>query len=145
MATGEDQPQHVVIECRGRVGFISAESIELDLVAQLVLLLAKSDLPAHAVDRLVASDIDEPGARIGRRIFAGPSFERHRESILQRILGKIEIADEADQRGQRTARLVTEYLFDLARGNGALLIVIPGRPKDEPGMTWVINYKPRSA
>ena len=112
MAAGEDQPQHVVVE-RG-VSLASSRGcrVEQQLVRQLCLLAAKRDLPADAVDRLVAADIDQPGPRIGRRIGGRPALQRHRERILQRVLGEIEIADEADQRRQRPARLVAEYFFD---------------------------------
>ena len=81
-------------------------------VRELSLLAAKRDLPAQAVDRLVAPDIDQPRPRIGRRIGGGPAFQRHRECILQRVLGEIEIVDQADQRRQRPTRLVTECFFD---------------------------------
>ena len=37
--------------------------------------------------------------------------------FLQRILGEIEIADEADQGRQRPARLVAKDFFDLGRGH----------------------------
>ena len=114
MAAGEDQPQHVVVEHRGLRCFVRAGSVELDLVDELLLLAAKRDLAAHAVDRLVAPDIDQPGPRIAGRIVMRPAFQRHRERLLQHVLGEIEIADEADQRRQRPARLVTEYFFDLA-------------------------------
>src|SRR5579872_650750 len=79
---------------------------------QLVLLAAKGDLPANAVNRLVAADIDEPRAGIGRRLGRGPAFQRRREGLLQYVFGQIEIADEADQGGQRPARLVTKDLVD---------------------------------
>jgi hypothetical protein len=50
---------------------------------------------------------------------------------LQRILGQIEIADETDQRGQRAARLVAEYFFDLDGCQSAREVksVVPGRTR----------------
>ena len=84
---------------------------------QLLLLAAKRDVAANAVDRLVAPDIDQPCPRIGRQAGIGPALQRHRECVLQRVLGEIEIADEADQRRQRPARLVAKYFFDLRPGS----------------------------
>jgi len=81
-------------------------------VRELFLLAAKCDLPAQPVDRLVAADIDQPRPRIGRRIGGRPALQRHREGILQRVLGEIEIADQADQCRQRATRFVAERLFD---------------------------------
>ena len=82
---------------------------------QFLLLAAKRDVAADAIDRLVASDIDQPRARIGRQAGGRPALQRHRKRILQRIFGEIEIADEADQRRQRPPRLVAKYFFDFAR------------------------------
>ena len=113
-------------------GLVGSRRVVQQFVRQFWLLAAKRDLPADPVDRLVASDIDQPGARIGRRIGGGPALQRDREGILQRVLGEIEIADEADQRRQRPTRLVTEYFFDLARGHRTSHCenaVIPGRRK----------------
>ena len=112
MAAGKDQPQHVVVERGARRPRRRPPRSCSNSLRQLALLAAKRDLPADPVDRLVASDIDQPRPRIGRRIGGGPAFQRHRERILQRILGEIEIADQADQRRQRPTRLVAEYFFD---------------------------------
>ena len=105
-------------------------------VRELSLLAAKRDLAAQAVDRLVAPDIDQPRPRIGRRIGGGPAFQRHRECILQRVLGQIEVANQADQRRQRPTCLVPEYVFDFdgCHTGAPRVVVIPGRPKDEPGI-----------
>src|SRR6185369_16978920 len=101
--------------------------VELDLTRQLLLLAAKRDIAADAIDCLVAPDIDQPGARIGRQVSIGPALQRHRECVLQCILGEIKIADEADQGRQRPARLVAKYFFDLDRSH---LVY-----RFEPGMT----------
>ena len=129
MAAGEDQPEHVVVE-RGCVFDLVAERGVVDqLMRQRVLLAAERDLPADAIDRLVARDIDQPGARIGRRRRGRPALERHGKGFLQHILGQIEIADETDQRRQRATGLVTEDSFDLGGGHANTIapIVIPGR------------------
>src|SRR6516225_10938956 len=88
---------------------------------QLVLLAAECGLPAHAIDCLVACDIDAPCPRIGWRLGRRPAFQRNRKGLLQRVFGKIEIADEADQRGQRPPRLVAEYPVDFERRHAATL------------------------
>ena len=56
-----------------------------------------------------------------------------RESVLHRILRKIEIADEADQRRQRPAGLVAKYFFDVCRGHAGapLRSVIPGCARND--------------
>ena len=97
---------------------------------QRLLLVAKRDIAANAVDRLVAADIDQPRARIGRAFSSRPALQRHREGVLQRIFRQIEIADETDQGRQRPARLVAEDGFDFGGGHGSplkTLVVVPGR------------------
>ena len=112
MAAGEDQPQHVVVE-HGVVALVGRNvGVEQHFMGQRGLLVAKRDLPANAVDRLVAPDIDQPRPRIGRRFSAWPALQCRRKGLLQYVLGEIEIADEADQRGQRPPRLVAKYFFD---------------------------------
>jgi len=77
------------------------------------MVVVNSDLPAYTVDCLVAADIDQPCARIGRQIGRVPALQRDGKSFLQCVLGEIEIADETDQGGKRPPRLVAKYLFDL--------------------------------
>src|SRR3954468_21675934 len=103
MTAGEDQPQPIVLDglivgprigrdgdLRGGAGFI--EWVE-------------ARLPAKAVNRLEPSRRHEPRSRILRHPFARPLFERGPERIVQRLLGRIEIAEQTDQRRQHTPRL----------------------------------------
>ena len=69
----------------------------------------------QAVDRLVAADIDQPGARVCRDAFAGPLDKRRGESILHGIFGEFEIAEQPDQRSQYAATLVAEQQPDPVR------------------------------
>src|ERR1700722_17118670 len=115
MAASEDQAQHVIVEHAGFRGLNGSGGVVQQFVRQFRLLVAKRGLAADPADRLVASDIAQPRARIGWRSAAGPTLQRDRKGILQRILREIEIADEADQRGQRPARLIAKYFFDVGR------------------------------
>src|SRR5215207_1433420 len=81
-------------------------------MCQFLLFATERDVASDAIDRLVAADIDQPGAGIGRHAGVWPPRQRYRERILQCILGEIEIADEADQGRQRPARLVAKDFFD---------------------------------
>ncbi|MHC2316297.1 hypothetical protein ACVIHC_003343 [Bradyrhizobium diazoefficiens] len=113
MAAGEDQPQHVVVERRRRL--VGRLRVELELMHERLLLAAEHGLPPDAINRLVAADIDEPGARIIGHLARRPAFERDREGILECVLGEIEIADEADQRGKHPPRLVAKDPSDVGR------------------------------
>ena len=72
----------------------------------MLALGKKAHMPPKTVDRLVAADIDEPGAGICRDAFARPLNKRRGEGILHRIFGELEIAEQADQRGQNAAALL---------------------------------------
>src|SRR5262245_13011122 len=120
MAAGEDQPQHVVAETiLVRCGRGQDVGRELRLDLEIALFGAEPDLTPDPVDRLVAADIDQPRARIFRRL--GPLLDRRRKGLLQRLFGEFEVADETDQRRQNAARLVTEYALDFAVAHPMLM------------------------
>src|SRR5262249_61640778 len=116
MATGEDQPQHVVAE--SVVALFDRRHLRRDsrLRLELAAFLALQDLAAQPVDRLMATDVDEPGAGVRGNAARGPLLDRRRDGVLQAFLGKLEIADEADQRREDATRPVPERRVDGARG-----------------------------
>jgi hypothetical protein len=61
--------------------------------------------PAQPVDGLEPPRGNQPRARIGRDALDRPLLDRCRERILQRLLGEIEIAEEADERRENPAGL----------------------------------------
>jgi hypothetical protein len=56
--------------------------------------------PSQEIDGLVPGGADEPCARVAGRAVGGPPLERGRERLLHHLLGEIEIAEEADERGE---------------------------------------------
>ena len=69
-------------------------------------------IAADAVDRAVARGGHEPRARVGGRAVARPALGGDRERLLRGILGELEVAEEADQRGEDAAPLVAEGLLE---------------------------------
>jgi len=57
-------------------------------------------LAAHPVDRPVACRDQQPCAGVGWPAVARPTLGGDRERLRGGLLGEIEIAEEADQRGQ---------------------------------------------
>jgi hypothetical protein len=49
---------------------------------------------------------------MGRHPVTWPAFGRERERLLGGLLGEVEVAEEADQRGQDAAPLVLEDLLE---------------------------------
>ena len=62
-------------------------------------------LPAQPVDGLEASGGDQPGARIVRHAVPRPLRGGGDEGLVQRFLGTVEIAEQADERCQDTLPL----------------------------------------
>ena len=114
MAAGEDQPQavvgigHVIV-----LGFRGVRGrLEPGQPLEDPLLVLEVAFPAEPVDRAVTGDPRDPRARVGRRALPRPALERDRERVLDRILGGVEVAEDADQRGDRPPRLAPEQAVD---------------------------------
>ena len=58
-------------------------------------------LAADAVDRAVARGRDDPGAGRPREPVARPALERRRERVLHRVLGELEVAEDAREDRRR--------------------------------------------
>jgi hypothetical protein len=67
---------------------------------------------AEAVDRAVPRRRDQPRARVRGRPLLRPPCSGDRERLLGGFLGEIEVAEEADQRGEDAPPLVAEDLLD---------------------------------
>ena len=68
---------------------------------------------ADAIDGSVARGRHEPGARVVRDAVARPALRGDREGLLRGLLGEVEVAEEADQRGEDVAPPVAEGLFEV--------------------------------
>jgi hypothetical protein len=67
---------------------------------------------ADAVDRAVASGRDEPAGAVGGGAVARPALGGDRERLLRGLLGEVEVAEDADQRGEDAPPLVAKRLLD---------------------------------
>src|SRR5438876_7013808 len=111
------------VRCQGRMtaGEDQAEAIVLDAIALLQLrrvvrgcVESPGELsdrrveprpPAHGIDRLEATSRYQPRARAPRDTVAWPALHRRRERVMQRLLGSVNSADPADQRGEAAGRV----------------------------------------
>ena len=96
VAAGEHQPQAVV----GHLSLLLREGLEL---AELRRQHAR---PPQPVDRLVPRGGGDPRTRIARDALDRPALERDEPRILDRLLGEVEVAEDADQGGDRSSRLL---------------------------------------
>jgi hypothetical protein len=108
VAAGEEQPQAVVWE-RGVhrvVGGAGGKPLQL---AQLVLVAA---LAAQAVDGAIARRAHDPGAGAAGQAVARPALQCDHERVLDRLLGEVEVAEDADQGRDGPPRLGAEQALD---------------------------------
>jgi hypothetical protein len=95
VAAGEDQAESILAAARR----ISVE--------QGQLLLEPLAAPG-VVDRLPPCGGQQPGAGAIRNAGSRPCLERDDERLLNELFGKVEVAEEADQRRGEPARLFPE-------------------------------------
>jgi hypothetical protein len=72
---------------------------------QLGLALERP-LAADAVDRPVAGGRDDPRTRVRRDAVARPAFRGAYEGVLDRVLGEVEVAENAAEDRDRAGALV---------------------------------------
>ena len=77
-------------------------------------------LATDSVDRAIAGSRGEPGTGIRRSTLTWPPFRGDRERLLGGVLGKVEVAEEADQVRKDAAPLVTEDVVDQLSTRGRI-------------------------
>ena len=102
MAAGEDQPQPVVLEALVvALGGVTCRVGEP--LRELGLRPVEPRPSAHRVDGLEAAGRDEPRPGLLGDSFLRPALHRRREGVVERLLGEVEVAEEADQGGEDAA------------------------------------------
>jgi hypothetical protein len=153
VATGEDHPQPVVDYLVGID--IGGHLSTFELTGNGGEPGVEGAAAAQAVDGLEAPSRYEPGEWLRRLSFHRPSFDSSSKCVLQRLRGEIEIAEEADQRGENATRFGTvERLDPVVHRVSPALVDQPspnsmiGRtsmePYRAPGMraaTWIASFK----
>jgi len=126
MAAGENQPQDVVFQFTvfGRIHRypLPDPMIGGEVGCDLPALRQKTHVASQAIDRLVAADIDQPGAGICRNAFDWPLMKCRCEGILHCIFGELKVAEKPNQRSQNAATFVAEHKCNLIRHDPSLLL-----------------------
>ena len=111
---GEDQPQPVVWNRAHELGrFVlvaAAERPQLGLERDTAR--GPAPLGPDPVQRTIARGGDDPGRRVVGQPVRGPALERGQERVLHRLLGAVEVAEDACEDGDRLARLAPEQAVD---------------------------------
>src|SRR5262249_40407488 len=119
----------------------------------------RSAPPPERVDGLEAAGRDEPGTGIRRYALARPLLDRGPARVVQRLLGEIEVAEEADEGGEDAPGVGTIDRLDLlARQRGWILAhdgylsSLTGRtsmpPRRAGGIieaSWIASFRSRAS
>src|SRR5262245_35915153 len=97
MTARRDQPQPIVLDALFVGPRRGIQNADLRTIPHSVEGI-KPGATSNAVDGLEPAGGDEPGARVGRKSVTRPLLERRPERILERVLGDVEVAKQADQR-----------------------------------------------
>ena len=84
-------------------------------------------LAPDPVDRPVTGGGDDPGRRVVGHAVARPALERGRERVLDRLLGAVEVAEDAGERRDRLPRLAPEQAVAGRRGRSGAAASAPAR------------------
>ena len=124
VAAGEDEREPVVGD-RAHVVLLGGQRLE---PGEQLGLARERPLAPEPVDRAVARGRDDPGARVARHAVARPALERDREGVLHRVLGELEVAEDAGEDGDCTAPLLADRPASIVGGQCS----ISGRISTEP-------------
>ena len=107
--------------------------VEAHQLGQPLRAVGDRAVAAQAVDRPPPGGRGDPCARVGRHAVAPPGGHGRLEGVLDRVLGELEVADLADQRGQHDRPLLAERVRDgggdrVGRRRGAAHAGVFGRP-----------------
>src|ERR1019366_5878404 len=111
MTAGKDQAQAFVAH---RTLWLAAHPTLLsEQPVSLLVALRSRGLAAQPVDRAVACGRDDPPRRARRHASFRPALARDRERLLHRVFGDVDIAEDADQDGDRTSVLLAKHSRDI--------------------------------
>ena len=124
MAAGEDEAQPIVLDAVVFEVFElrSAARPRLELLGEPRERRLEPGTAADGVDRLEPAGRNEPRPRVVRHAVLRPAFHRGRERVVKRLLGEVEIAEQANQGGEDAARVGTvDSIYRLAGSLGCVL------------------------
>lgn len=112
VAAREDEAQPVVVHgalLDGVVRCVQERGLRVAVRAR--------GLAADPVDRLAARGREDPAGRAGGQAGHGPALDGRGERLLHRVLGEVQVAEDAGQDGDGTRVLRAEHALDVRRAD----------------------------
>ena len=111
----EDESQSIIRDVHGvlrRLRIDGSQRRDRGLASERLDLLGQPAAPAQPIDRTIARRRRDPGSGVVRHPSRRPGFEGGDERVLDCLLGKVEVAEDPDQRGDGPALLLAEQPID---------------------------------
>src|SRR5271155_1802926 len=107
MTAGKNQPQTIVFKAVlfSGIGPFPRTRLRFEIVHQLVLRRIKSCPSTQSINGFESGRRNQPGSRVAGHSTPRPQAQRSRKGFVHRLLGQIEIAQQADQSCQDSSRL----------------------------------------
>ena len=105
MAAGKDQAQAVILEDVLFLGALRRASLRFEISHQLVLRRIESCPATQRINSFESGCRNQPWAWVVGHSTLRPQAQRRRKGFMHRLLGKIEITEQADQRSQDSSRI----------------------------------------
>ncbi len=125
VAAGEDQPEPVVLERLLADPFDRGGRLAFQPGGQRRERRVEARPPPQRVDGPEPSGRHQPRPRAGRHAVARPLFDGRREGVVERLLGAVEVAKQADQGGEHPARFAPVDRVDDAPDVGGRVPAAP--------------------
>src|SRR5207248_514712 len=111
VTTGEDEAQPIVMHgSRLHVGFgVVVRGRDRRYLPEQ---LSFARLTPQTIDGPLAGGGRDPATGIGRQAIRRPPAQRDGERLLDRVFGNVDVAENADQGGDRPARVLAKDLAD---------------------------------
>ena len=104
MAAGEDEAEPVILHRP----FLLSRCVLGCEDQSLTLEGATSRLAAQVIDGPISRGRRDPATRVRRQSLDGPLSKSEGERLLDRVLGDVDVAEDADQCGHRSTGLLAE-------------------------------------
>src|SRR5271168_842303 len=105
MAAGKNQAQPIILKALRFIGAFRRTRLGFEVSHQLFLRSIKSRPSPQSINGFESRGRNQPGSRVAGHSTFRPRAQRSSKGFVHRLLGQIEITEEADQSRQDSSRI----------------------------------------
>src|SRR5580692_5131845 len=106
MTAGKNQAQPIILKAVLFIGASRRTPLRFEISHELVLRRIKSCPSTQSIDGFESGCRNQPRSRVTGYSTLRPQAQRSRKGFVHRLLGKIKITEQADQRCQDSSRIL---------------------------------------